>query len=126
MSVLKVLVCGGRDYSDREAVERHLGTLAATAGRDGATLLLIHGNAPGADRLCGLVAAERGIHSAAVSALWDRYGNSAGPIRNSAMLALGPDMVLVFPGGRGTADMVRQAAEAGVPFEIVGGDGELV
>lgn len=50
----------------------------------------------------------------------------AGPIRNSFMLALGPDLVLAFPGGRGTADMVRQASEAGVAFDCVGTDGELV
>jgi predicted Rossmann-fold nucleotide-binding protein len=26
-----------------------------------------------------------------------------------------PDLVIAFPGGRGTADMIRQAKEAGVP-----------
>jgi hypothetical protein len=36
-------------------------------------------------------------------------------IRNSKMLAEGkPEMVLAFPGGRGTANMVKQARSAGV------------
>jgi len=30
------------------------------------------------------------------------------------MLEWGPDLVIAFPGGRGTADMVRQARIAGV------------
>lgn len=40
---------------------------------------------------------------------------AAGPIRNSRMLREGkPDLVLAFPGHGGTADMVKQAGEAGV------------
>jgi hypothetical protein len=36
-------------------------------------------------------------------------------IRNTQMLAEGrPDGVVAFPGGRGTANMVRQAAAAGL------------
>jgi hypothetical protein len=31
-----------------------------------------------------------------------------------------PDLVLAFPGGRGTRNMVGQAKRAGVPVEIVG------
>ena len=39
----------------------------------------------------------------------------AGPERNARMLAEGrPDLVVAFPGGTGTADMVRRAKAAGV------------
>lgn len=42
---------------------------------------------------------------------------SAGPKRNQRMLDKGkPDLVLAFPGGDGTADMVRKAKSAGVPI----------
>jgi hypothetical protein len=30
-----------------------------------------------------------------------------------------PDLVIAFPGGRGTADMVARARKAGVPVEVV-------
>lgn len=44
-----------------------------------------------------------------------RRGKGAGPERNARMLAEGwPDLVVAFPGGRGTADMVRRAKAAGV------------
>lgn len=46
---------------------------------------------------------------------WKSHGKGAGPIRNQKMIDEGkPDLVLAFPGGRGTADMVRRAKAAGV------------
>ena len=43
------------------------------------------------------------------------YDANAGPRRNARMLAEGkPDLVVAFPGGRGTADMVSKARAAKV------------
>lgn len=43
-----------------------------------------------------------------------------GPLRNQRMLEEGkPDLVVAFPGGGGTKDMVRRAAKAGVPIHEV-------
>ena len=48
-------------------------------------------------------------------AQWDVYGRRAGPIRNQEMIDEGkPDGVVAFPGGKGTADMVRRAEAAGL------------
>jgi len=47
---------------------------------------------------------------------WRTHGKAAGPIRNQQMLDEGrPHLVVAFPGGTGTADMVRRAKAAGVP-----------
>lgn len=47
---------------------------------------------------------------------WDKYGKSAGYIRNQQMLDEGcPDYVVAFPGGAGTNMMKRIASKAGVP-----------
>lgn len=44
---------------------------------------------------------------------WDGLGRKAGPIRNQRMLDEGkPDLVVAFPGDKGTADMVRRARTA--------------
>lgn len=44
-----------------------------------------------------------------------KHGRAAGPIRNQQMLDEGkPHLVVAFPGGTGTADMVRRAQAAGV------------
>lgn len=101
-----VLVCGGRDYAgDVSCLEQIL-----PIG------VLIHGDARGADRRAGEWAKARGIHVAAVPALWNQLGNkAAGPARNAAMLLLKPTYVVAFPGGAGTANMIRQAEAAGLP-----------
>jgi hypothetical protein len=47
---------------------------------------------------------------------WEKYGKAAGPIRNQQILVEGkPDLVVAFQGGRGTANMVSRAQQAGVP-----------
>lgn len=52
-------------------------------------------------------------------ALWALHGKAAGPIRNVQMMTAlleedGHHVVLAFPGGTGTADMVRIAEQHGV------------
>jgi hypothetical protein len=68
---------------------------------------VIHGGANGADYIAGRWAQDTGgIPVEEFPADWNRHGNSAGPIRNQEMLDKGkPDLVVAFPGGRGTADI---------------------
>ena len=110
---MRVLVCGGRNYDDSRRVYAVLDKLHAEAGID----CIIEGGARGADALarswaehpygCGNIETYE--------ADWDHHGKFAGPMRNSRMLDEGrPDLVISFPGGRGTADMVRKARKAGV------------
>lgn len=104
--MIPVLVCGGRCFKDTAAIAEVLDQVHATRGIG----RLIHGNAAGADRLAEAWAQARGIPTVACPADWAKYGLRAGPIRNSQMLAEHrPQLVVAFPGGPGTADMVRQA-----------------
>lgn len=111
---MKILVCGGRDWRDAGAVNR---VLMLVHNRHGVTLV-IEGGARGADAMAREWATAHGVHTATVAALWRRPDGtpdpSAGPRRNRAMLLLGPDAVIAFPGGAGTGDMVRAARAAGV------------
>lgn len=101
-----VLVCGGRDFTDRQKVKEVLDSLEPG--------IVVEGGATGADGIAHAWARLNGVHVASVSALWDHYRKPAGPIRNAAMLLLKPDLVVAFPGGRGTADMVRKARAVGI------------
>jgi predicted Rossmann-fold nucleotide-binding protein len=114
---MRVLVCGGRDYDDWGELCERLALLHAD--RDIKTI--IHGGACGADRLAGKFARESdGIEEIVFPADWNRYGVRAGPIRNRRMLDEGkPDLVVAFRGGRGTADMIRQAKAANVPVQTI-------
>ena len=60
-------------------------------------------------------AVANGVHYAEVPALWDRYGNKAGTLRNTAMLLLTPEYCIAMPGNTGTANMVRQCKKMGIP-----------
>ena len=103
----RVLVCGGRDYKDFDAVCRALDPLPITH--------LIEGGATGADSLARQWAVRNSIPFTTYEANWETHGRAAGPIRNKAMLDDGkPDLVVAFPGGRGTANMIKQAEQAGV------------
>lgn len=110
---MRLLVCGGRDFSDTEHAYRVLDKLHRQHGIDA----VIEGDGRGADRIAGYWARRNRIDNLKFPANWVQ-GRAAGPIRNAKMLAEGkPDMVLAFPGGRGTADMVSKARAAGVTVQ---------
>lgn len=107
---MRVLVTGGRDFDDREMLFAFLDRLH----EEQPFTLLIHGDARGADRLCGEWASERTIECLPCPADWRRHGRAAGPIRNGQMLEHKPDILVAFPGGKGTANMIEQATKAGL------------
>ncbi len=110
---MKVLVCGGRAYHDKEAVFRALDNLHTGHARP--ITRVIQGGGTGADALGARWATLRGIEVQEFRAEWATDGPSAGPRRNQRMLDVArPDLVVAFPGGRGTADMVRRARRARV------------
>lgn len=105
------LVCGGRDYQDRDAVFVALDMLH----RKHLNLSLIHGACPtGADAIAHEWAILNECPVIAVPAQWSTHGSSAGPRRNALMLHYLPHGIVAFAGGVGTADMCRQAEAAGV------------
>jgi predicted Rossmann-fold nucleotide-binding protein len=113
----RVLVTGGRDFTDEAAVFAALDR----AHRKQPITCIIHGachTQVNADKLAGKWAKARGIleEPYPVDHALDGPWPGAGPRRNGRMLRLShPDGVVAFPGGNGTADMVRRATEASVP-----------
>ena len=102
----RLAITGGRDFTDKDAV---FSTLDKVHAKRPITLL-IHGAARGADSLSSLWAKSRSIPQQAFHAQWDKYGRSAGMRRNREMLDTGiPHGVVAFPGGRGTAGMIRES-----------------
>lgn len=109
---MRALICGGRDYDD----DRWMGAqLLRIADEVGEFTLVIHGGARGADLMADSWAKFVNVPTMRFDANWDGDGRAAGPIRNKLMLTEGkPDLVVAFPGGRGTANMISQARRAGV------------
>jgi len=103
---MRVLVTGGRSFDEWSRVHKALAEIKPS--------VIIQGGAPGADRLAAKWADINGVPLVTYPALWHQ-GKKAGPIRNAFMLADSrADLVVAFPGGNGTADMIAKAEAAGV------------
>lgn len=110
---MRVLVCGGRHWTDRGFIYQTLDRLRRGWGPD---VTIIEGDARGVDRIAGYWARRNKLTNLKFRADWETHGVLAGPIRNKQMLDEGqPDLVVVFPGGRGTLNMKTQAIRANVP-----------
>ena len=98
--MIKVIVCGGRNFSDQQKINKILAEYIHPYS------MIIHGGASGADSLAEKWAKKNGVHTAIVNARWENFGHKAGPMRNRKMLSLNPDLCIAFPGGKGTKHMV--------------------
>lgn len=117
---LVVVVCGGRHFNDDRLLVSVLDEIQDYCGIG----LLIQGGASGADALAKSWSAHRGVANFEYQAEWNKHGIAAVPIRNQRMLDEGkPDLVVAFPDGRGTADMMMRALRCGIPRIMVHMDG---
>ena len=112
----RVGVTGGRDFTNEAMARRALEIL-----KDGD--IVVHGAARGADTLFAELATSAGYATEPHPADWGQHGKAAGPIRNQEMLKSGLDILIAFPGGRGTSHMTNICSEAGVA--IVSFDTEI-
>lgn len=111
---MRILICGGRDFTSLDMIDTALDRITTYHGKK--IKLLISGGAQGADACAELLADQLGIPIMIFPPAWGKLGKAAGPVRNGWMLEFGqPDIVLAAPGGKGTADMIRQAKKANVP-----------
>lgn len=118
----RTLVCGGRAYANVIHVWQVLDMIDRTYGDHPAIRLVIDGNSDdlygpykGADYWAHQWALARGRSTVRCPALWKQYGKAAGPRRNGHMLEeFKPTLVVAFPGGNGTRNMMSQAERAGV------------
>lgn len=130
---MRIIVCGGRRYTNGALVYTELDKLHEKTP----IRALMHGGAHGADRLAREWAHTKpDIIRFRSKADWldlshpdavikerpdgVKYDAMAGHRRNAKMLSWGPDLVVAFPGDRGTHDMIDQATKAGVPVLKIG------
>jgi len=119
----RVLICGGRDFADwdmfceamKAIADFYLEKMLPTFQKPVYNATIISGCATGADSLAINWATMEYLQCLKYPADWSRHGKRAGYIRNKQMLAEGKlDLVVAFPGGKGTAMMKDLAVKAGV------------
>lgn len=110
-------MCGGRNFSDEFSFYTNLRNIVAKIRSDTGcrAITIISGEARGADTMAKEFANTWDMPYIGYPADWNKYGKLAGHIRNKQMLEEGkPDLVVAFPGGRGTANMIEISKKAGV------------
>jgi hypothetical protein len=136
-AVKRILVCGGRDYATdniqqykfMHGVLNQLTWLISENYIENdnwypTDITIIEGGADGADSAASDYAIMNLCKLETYCADWGKYGKQAGYVRNDQMLREGkPDLVLAFPGGKGTAMMIRLARKAGVEVLDMGSKG---
>lgn len=101
------LICGGRNFSDHQMFDAIMSDLVRQRG---CPSKVVHGAANGADSMADEWAKRMAIEVVRCPADWNTHGKAAGPIRNEDMLIdHKPKLVVAFPGGVGTADMLKRA-----------------
>lgn len=122
MKTKTILVCGGRKYGNKERLWQIMDEIVNCSPDNplGDHCRIIHGGATGADVLADQWAACNWKDLKMYPANWLKYGRMAGAMRNQQMLDEEEvDLVVAFPGGKGTADMVRRARAAGIEVREV-------
>lgn len=112
---VKVIIAGSRGFDDYNKLKYEVDKIIGNK-KD---VTILSGRARGADRLGERYAKERGIPVIYFPANWDKYGRSAGIIRNTEM-AKHADVLIAFWDGesRGTKHMIQTAQKYGLKVHL--------
>lgn len=105
-------VIGGRTFNDYELLKSELDKLQIDK--------IVSGGAKGADTLAERYAKEHSIPLEVFNADWDKFGKSAGYIRNEQVMTVATNVVAFWDGiSKGTAHTIRIAKKQSKPVIIV-------
>jgi hypothetical protein len=101
---MNVIIAGGRNFKPCIKhsiwIQKQLLKLNAS--------IILSGGCSGADKFGEDISKIMRLKVKIFTADWNKYGGSAGPMRNDLM-AMNADACILFPGGKGTNDMRNKA-----------------
>jgi SLOG family YspA-like protein len=113
---MKVIIAGGRDFQNREMMDKVLWDMFA--GRITEHTFLV-GKARGADTVGEAAVRYCGCDVEEYPADWNQYGKRAGFIRNEEMAKAGNVLVAFWDGiSKGTWDMIERALSHGLEVHV--------
>lgn len=115
--MFRVIVAGGRDFADYKLLSETMDEYLSKVTND---IFIVCGQARGADTLGEQYAKEHGYQVNYFPANWNRFGKSAGYIRNTEM-AKNADALVAFWDGTslGTKHMIATAEQLGLDVRVV-------
>ena len=110
---MKTIIAGSRSITDPAVLRDALAKIDYTITE------VISGGAQGADALGEVWAQENNIPVTVYKANWDKYGRSAGMLRNELMASVANACICLWDGvSKGTAHMAEIAEETGIPVLV--------
>lgn len=119
---MKIIVAGGRDFWKYDIIVGAIQKYTEDSDWE-----LVCGMAPGVDTVAYDYAEMNGIPIHKFYADWDRFGNSAGHIRNEEMAKFADALIAVWDGkSPGTKNMIERAIDHGLMIRIVDYNGNRI
>lgn len=111
MRKYKTIIAGSRAFNNYQKLKEHCDTILRMHLEDEEVeVIIVSGGARGADRLGELYAQERGLAVDCHPADWQKYGRSAGIIRNKEMADSADALIAFLMAGeanKGTMNMIN-------------------
>lgn len=112
---MKVIIAGSRTFNDYELLK----TFADRLLRNLTNVEIVSGGARGADSLGERYAKEKGYKLKIFPAEWDKYGKSAGFMRNIVMGDYADGLIAFWDGkSSGTKHMIDYARQKGLKVGV--------
>lgn len=119
MKPIKVIIAGGRDFTDKEHMVRVLNAMLDVEFAD-RELEIVCGMARGADMTGYQVAVDNGLQVHQFPADWNTHGKAAGVIRNKQMGDFADHLVAFWDGqSRGTKHMIDYMRRLDKPVTVI-------
>lgn len=117
---MRVIVCGGRNFQDREFCFEKLDEIIGQLDN----VEIVSGHAKGADTFGEEYALKNSLKVSVFKPDWKKYGRGAGPVRNKEMYKYALEdepMVIAFWDGesKGTKSMIDIATKDGAKVHLV-------
>ena len=114
---MKVIIAGSRDFTNYSFLVEICDKILKKVTEE---IIIVSGTARGADTLALKYADQKGFKTEKYPADWDKYGKSAGHIRNAVMADVGDTLIAFWDGkSPGTKDMIQKMFLANKRFRVI-------
>lgn len=122
---MKLAVVGSRHFNNYDCFKQtlyeyfHTDVSFSMPGANPWHFSIITGDASGVDEMARKFAKENNLELGVFNAEWQKYGKSAGPIRNTEIVKNSDIMIAFLGQGPGTKNAIKQMLAAGKPAIII-------
>lgn len=122
MKRYRIIIAGGRDFGEKhvhwDLIFVRCNAILYNLPKD--EIEIVSGGAKGADRLGEVYAAVREYPVKVFKANWDKFGKSAGYLRNKEMSEYATHLIAFWDGkSKGTKHMIDLAREKGLKIRVI-------